>query len=234
MNKLSGQEKVRMQRLIATVQESLMLYEMQQESAKKSAGQKNNFDAVAKKLWDFRVETKNKFPDQYPDIVRNSEKRDWELYQPFRDATSNDGIQVNDMAAGWRNSFDEPSTQGWKPREAFKKITNNEASFDRYSIEAKPAKEAIAMFRPRVPVTPEAKYTLSYDVKSPAAAKFRCRVVCGRKTLANINATADNKHWQQGKGIFTVPADAKQITLYICIYNAPAGGFIDNIELTRQ
>ena len=235
MKKLSAKEKIRLQRLIVTVQESLMLCDMQQQAARKSAGQNNNFDAVAKKLWDFRVENKNKFPDQYPAIVRNSEKRDWDLYQPYRSASGSDGAQLSDLAAGWRNSFDEPSLQGWRARDGFHKITNKDASFDRYSIEVKAAdKLMIALHRPRIPVTPGAKYTLSYDVKAPGSAKFRCRVVCKGKTLTNINVSAVSEHWKQGKGTFTVPADAKQISLYLCVSNAPQGGFIDNVELTRQ
>ncbi len=235
MDKLSAREKFRLKRLIVSVRESLMVYDMQQEAAEKNAGKKNNFDAAAKKLWNFRIENKNEFPDLYPAIVRRSEKRDWDLYQPYRNASGSDGAKLNDLAAGWRNSFDEPSLQGWRARDGYRKITDKDASFDRYSIEAKDTvKSKIVIQRPRVAVTPGAKYTLSYDVKSPATAGFRCRVVCNGKTLTNIKAGANSAHWTQGKGSFTIPADVNMITLYINISNAPKGGLIDNVVLTRQ
>ena len=235
MDKLSAREKVRLRRLIASVTESLMVCNIQFEFAKKSAEQPNNYDAVAKELWDFRTKNKNEFPDNYPFIVRRSEKSEWTLYQPYRSASGNDGAKLNDLAAGWRNSFDDPSLQGWRARDGFKEFTNKEASFDRFSIEVKDTvKSQIVIQRPRVAVTPGAKYTVSYDVKSPATAKFRCRIVADGNTLANIGVVAISKNWKQGKGSFTVPANVNQISIYIYVSNAPKGGFIDNIVLTRQ
>ena len=235
MDKLSAGEKLRLERLIVSVREGLLVYQFELEADKKRADKKNDFDAAAKKLWDFRVANKDKFPDNYPAIVRRSEKREWDLYQPYRSASGSDGAKLNDLAAGWRNSFDEPSLQGWKARDAYREITNKEASFDRFSVAVKDTvKSQIVIHRARIAVTPGAKYTVTYDVKSPATAKFRCRVVCNGKTLTNINAVANNKHWTQGKGTFTVPANIDQITLYINISDAPQGGFIDNVVLTRK
>ena len=234
-DKLSAREKLRLERLIVSIRESVLVYQFKLEAAKKQQGKKNDFDAAAKKLWDLRVENKLKFPDIYPNIVRRSEKSEWAIYQPYRDASGNDGAKLNDLAAGWRNSFDEPSLQGWRARDGFHQLTNKESSFDRFSIQVKDTKKSLIVIqRPRIAVTPGAKYTLSYDVKSPATAKFRCRVVCNGKTLANIGAVATSEHWKQGKGTFTIPADGNQISLYIYVSDAPKGGFIDNVVLTRK
>ena len=208
---------------------------MQMEAVKMSAGQKNDFNAAAKELWDFRAKNKDQFPDDYPSIVYRTEKRYWNSYQPYRNASGSDGAILTDLAAGWRNSFDEPSLQGWRARDGYREITNKEASFDRYSVAAKDTVNSkIVIQRPRVAVTPGAKYTLSYDVKAPGGAKFRCRVVCNGKTLTNISATAVKDHWTQGKGTFTVPADCSALTLYINVANAPQGGYIDNVVLIRK
>ena len=108
-------------------------------------------------------------------------------------------------------------------------------SFDRYSIEAKSATKLEAVIsRMNIPVTPGAKYTISFDVKAPAKATFRLRVISGRKTLKNVTVTASSDQWNQGQAVFTVPKDAEKVTMYIYIADAPAGGFIDNIVLTRQ
>ena len=235
MDKLSAPEQLRLKRLIISAQESIISSKMQMEAVKMSAGQKNDFDAVAKELWEFRAKNKDQFPDNYPAIVYRSEKRYWNNYQPYRNASGSDGAKLTDLAAGWRNSFDEPSLQGWRARDGYREITNKEASFDRYSVTAKATvKSQLVIHRPRVAVTPGAKYTLSYDIKAPGGAKFRCRVVCNGKTLTNIYGKAVNENWTMCKKTFTIPRDVDNITLYISISDAPQGGYIDNVVLTRE
>ncbi len=235
MDKLSAPEQLRLKRLITSAQESIISSKMQMEAVKMSAGQKNDFNAAAKELWDFRAKNKDQFPDNYPSIVYRTEKRYWNSYQPYRNASGSDGAILTDLAAGWRNSFDEPSLQGWRARDGYREITNKEASFDRYSVAAKDTVNSkIVIQRPRVAVTPGAKYTLSYDVKAPGGAKFRCRVVCNGKTLTNISGNAVKENWTQLKKSFTIPQGVDNITLYITIAAAPQGGYIDNIVLSRE
>ena len=90
------------------------------------------------------------------------------------------------------------------------------------------------MYRTGIAVTPGAKYSVSFDVKAPSKATFRLRVVAGRKTLKNITANANSTRWSQAAGTFTVPKDSEKLTMYIYIADAPQGGFIDNVVLTRQ
>ena len=231
-NKLSPAEKKRLDRLIFSLRQNILANDFRREGDLALAGKKNSFTAAAKKLWDFRSKTIKTFPEHYPDIVYRTERLYWNMYQPFRQ--NNSGSVAADPAAGWRNSFDEPSLQGWSPRAGFRQITTKEASFDRYSIETKPIeKSAIILFRPQTPVTPGAKYTISYDVKSALGGKFRLRVTAKGKTLTNISTAVKGSHWVQKKGTFTVPAGTKHITLYLYGYNLPRGGYIDNIVLTR-
>ncbi len=233
-NKLTAQENDRINRLTASVMESLLVSAFCREGDKALAGKDNNFAAAARDLWYYRDSRIAKIPDNYPAIVRRSEKRYWDMYQPYRSAAGNDGVQLSDPGAGWRNSFDEPSTQGWKPRKAFKGITLKEASFDRYSIEVKPVEKAeIVLHKSRIPVTPGAKYDISFDVKAPAGANFRLRIVVSGKTFANIKTSVKGGYWKMAKGTFTVPAGVKELTMYICASDAPEGGFIDNVVLER-
>ena len=90
------------------------------------------------------------------------------------------------------------------------------------------------MYRTNIAVTPGAKYNISFDVKAPSKATFRLRVMAAKKTLKNVTATADSKQWKQGVGTFTVPQGVDKVTMYIFVANAPQGGFIDNVVLTRQ
>ena len=104
-----------------------------------------------------------------------------------------------------------------------------------FSIEAKPAdKLAPVISRPDIAVTPGAKYQISFDVKAPAGATFRLRIVAGKKTLKNIVSTTRGAQWTQSTGNFTVPQGVEKIIMYLFISDAPQGGFIDNVVLKRQ
>ena len=170
----------------------------------------------------------------YGEIIRRSEAKYWAKYQPYLDAIGST-LKLADPAAGWRNSFDLPSMQEWRARKAFKQITNAEASFDRYSIEAKPAeKSEFIIFRPNVAVTPGAKYTITFDAKAEKGGDFSLRVANKSKTMKRIKVSAKGNTWSQAAGTVTIPKNVDKITLYVSIANAPEGGFIDNIVLTRQ
>lgn len=233
-NKLSGTVKKRFARLIFSVKHNILVNRFFREGDLALAGKKNDFNSAAKALWDFRAATVGKFPEHYPAIVRRTEKRYWNMYQPFRQSAGNDGAQLTDLAAGWRNSFDEPSLQGWRARGAFREISMKEASFDRYSLELKTAKKSdIALYRPRIAVTPGAEYEVAYDVKAVNGGNFRIRVVAGGKNIANIAASAKGPHWVRKKGKFTVPEGVKEVAFYLHVSNLSDAGYFDNITLAR-
>lgn len=234
MDKLSPVEKKRFARLLFSVRHNILVNDFRREGDLALAGKKNDFPAAAKKLWDYRAATVKEFPEHYYNIVRRTERRYWMIYQPYRDSTQGDKVQLTDLAAGWRNSFDEPSLQGWSPRKAFKEITMKEASFDRFSVAVKPTSDSeIVIFRPAVAVTPGAKYTIVYDVKAPAGGKFRVRVVAKGKTIANFSTSAKGDNWSQKQGTFTVPAGVDKITLYLYASHLSGEGYFDNVVLTR-
>ena len=199
------------------------------------AGKKNNFNNAAKALWDFRAAHAAELQENYGSIIYRSERKYWSIYQPYIDATSKSSVKLVDPAAGWRHSFDLPDMQGWRRRTAFKEITTAEASFDRYSIAAKPVpgKGEFVMFLPNVAVTPGAKYELSFDAKAPKGGDFSLRVANKSKTMKRIRVSAKGNSWSQGTATINIPKNLEKITLYVTIGNAPEGGFIDNIVLKR-
>ena len=234
-DKLSDSEKFRLNRLILTAQQSLLTADFIQQGDMLLAGKKNDFQSAAKKLWDFRAAHAAELQENYGDIIRRTEDKYWAKYQPYLDATGKGSVKLVDPAAGWRNSFDLPSMQDWRSRKAFKQITNAEASFDRYSIEAKPATQSeFVIFRPNVEVTPGAKYTVSFDAKAVAGGDFTLRIANKSKTLKRVKISTRGNIWTQGKSTLTIPKNVDKIVLYVAIANAPSGGFIDNIVLTRQ
>ena len=233
-DKLSAVEKRRMKRLILTVKHSMLTAELYRQGDLDIAGKKNDFQAAAKALWDFRSKHNGFLQENLAEIVRRSEKKYWARYQPYRDATGNDTMKLVDPAAGWRSSFDLPAMDGWNKRKAFKQITNAEASFDRYSIEAKPAaKSEFVLYRPKVDVTPGAKYEITFDAKAVKGADFTLRIANKSKTMKRIRVSAKGNTWHQGTGMITIPAKLDKINMYVSIGNAPEGGFIDNIVLKR-
>ena len=233
-DKLSPVEKRRMKRLILTVKHSMLTAELYRQGDLAIAGKKNDFQAAAKALWDFRSQNNGFLQENLAEIVRRSEKKYWSNYQPYRDATGNDTMKLSDPAAGWRSSFDLPSMDGWNKRKAFKQITNAEASFDRYSIEAKPAtKSEFVLYRPQIEVTPGAKYEITFDVKAVKGGDFSLRIANKSKTMKRIKVSAKGDKWHQGNGTITIPAKLDKIYMYVSIANAPGGGFIDNIVLKR-
>ena len=234
VTQLDPASKLRFEKFKLVLEHSILASEFIEQSQLHIAEKKNNFPAAAKALLDFRCGKGKVLNEKWGSFFRRQEKNYWTRYQPYRDATSNDMAKLSDIAAGWRNSFDAPAMQEWRPRNGFLRITNAEASFDRYSIQTKPVqKNTVVMNRSGIEVTPGAEYSLSFDVKAPKGGKFRMRVMAGGKALKNISVNGGTATWQQGSAKFTVPADAGKLVLYLYISDAPEGGFIDNIVLTR-
>ena len=234
-DKLSAVEQWRLNRLVLTIRQSLLTAEFIAQGDLAIAGKKNDFTNAAKALWDFRAAHAAELQENYGNIIYRSERKYWAIYQPYVNATSNSSVKLVDPAAGWRHSFDLPDMQGWRKRKAFKEITTAEASFDRYSIAAKPvpAKGEYVMFLPNVAVTPGAKYELSFDAKAPKGGDFSLRVANKSKTMKRIKVSAKGNSWSQGFTTLNIPKNLEKITLYVSIGNAPEGGFIDNIVLKR-
>lgn len=142
---------------------------------------------------------------------------------------------------GWRTSFDLPSYQGWKTRDLKAELTNEDSSFDRWSIrfETQPEKK-IALWRQAVPMTPGAKYKLSFDVKFDEGfgGAAGMRVVAdgsGRRPLAVKYVRRTSAYWQPAACEFEVPGDVTSATVY---FAAGPGGegqnvWLDNVMLER-
>ena len=141
---------------------------------------------------------------------------------------------------GWRASFDLPSFQGWKTRELKAELTNEDSSFDRWSIRFETAPEKkIALWRQGVPVTSGATYSLSFDVKFDEGVKAAgMRVVAeggNRRTLVTKYVKRESPNWQPAACTFDVPADVTKLTIY---FSAGPGGdgrkvWLDNVMLER-
>ena len=234
-DKLSEMEKIRLKRLILTIEQSLLTAEFMHQGDLRIAKKKNNFKNAAKALWDFRVTHAAFLQEGYGEIIRRSELKYWSHYRPYINAISKTPVKQLDQATGWRHSFDQPSMQGWGKRNAFKEITNSEASYGNYSIAAKPVpgKGEFVMYLPGVEVTPDAKYSASFDVKAPQGGDFSLRIANKSRTMKRIKVSAKGNNWHKGSDVITIPADLDQVNFYISIGNAPDGGFIDRIEFIR-
>lgn len=139
---------------------------------------------------------------------------------------------------GWRASFDEPSLQRWKLRDLVGKCTAEKASFDRYSVRfTTRAEKSIALWKPHVPVTPGAKYTLAFDaLADEGAGKCGFRVVAGGKTLASKYFAFAPDVWRRETMEFAVPEGVDSATFYFVVGDGrpDVAVHLDNVVLTRE
>ena len=139
---------------------------------------------------------------------------------------------------GWRASFDAPSLQGWKLRDLVGECSVEAASFDRYSVKLTTRAEGgIGLWLNNTPVTPGAKYSLSFDVKARDCARsMTMRVAAGGKTLASRKVDAVAGDWRQGALSFTVPDGVRTASFYLTVGKGEPGRtvYVDNIVLTRE
>ena len=138
---------------------------------------------------------------------------------------------------GWRASFDLPSFQEWRIRDLKGMYTHETASFDRYSMKfTTRAEKSIAFVRKDVPVTPGAKYTLSFDVKTTeGVGSTGFRIASGGKTVASKYFRGKPGSWvKQGFG-FTVPENVSGVTFYFMVGKGEAGKtlYLDNVLFSR-
>ena len=94
-------------------------------------------------------------------------------------------------------------------------------------------KGEFVLYRPKVDVTPGAKYEISFDVKAVKGGDFSLRIANKSKTMKRIKISAKGDKWYQANGTITIPAKLDKINMYVSIGNAPEGGFIDNIYFKR-
>ena len=141
---------------------------------------------------------------------------------------------------GWLASFDLPSYQGWSTRDLKATLTNKHASFDRWSVEfeTQPTRK-IALWRQNVPVTPGAKYALSFDVKFDEGVESAGMRVVGegekRRDLVRRYVKRNSPYWHAGKAEFEIPEDVKKLTLYFSVGPGGEGrrAWLDNVCLSR-
>ena len=138
---------------------------------------------------------------------------------------------------GWRASFDLPSFQGWNIRDLKGKCTHETASFDRYSVKfTTRAEKSIAFWKRGVPVTPGAKYTLSFDAKTmEGVGTVGFRVASGGKTVASRCFHGKPGSWSKYGFDFTIPGIVGCVTLYFVVGKGESGKtvYLDNVQLKR-
>jgi hypothetical protein len=138
---------------------------------------------------------------------------------------------------GWRASFVLPSLQGWNMRDLKGKCTHETASFDRYSMKfTTRAESSIAFWKRGVPVTPGAKYTLSFDAKTAeGVGTVGFRVASGGKMVASKYSRGKPGAWCKYGFDFNVPENVGKVTLYFVVGEGEADKtlYLDNIQLRR-
>ena len=139
---------------------------------------------------------------------------------------------------GWRTSFDMPGLQGWRIRDLEGKCTFETSSFDRYSVKFKTrAEKSIALWRNDVPVTPGAKYTVSFDVKTTkGAGAVGIRVASSGKTIASRYFRGEPDNWRKHSMEFTVPDSTDSVALYVVVGEGAENLtiYLDHIVLSRN
>ena len=140
----------------------------------------------------------------------------------------------------WRTSFDVPGLEGWKARDGFLRITDAEASFDKYAVEGVITEPStIVLFR-RVPVQPGKRYGVSFDAKfDETVTSVGLKAVVwadgGRQNLGRAVLKSPSKLWQEGKFTYQAPEGVTNVTFYVYA-EGPAKGakfLIDNVASER-
>jgi len=140
----------------------------------------------------------------------------------------------------WRTSFDVPGLEGWKSRDGFLRITDAEASFDKYAVEGVITEPStIVLFR-RVPVQPGKTYDVSFD------AKFGEDVTCvglrsvvwadgKRQNLGRAVLKTPSKLWQEGRFSYQAPVGVTNVTFYVFAEGPTKGArfLFDNVLSER-
>jgi hypothetical protein len=108
-------------------------------------------------------------------------------------------------------------------------------------VELKPAsteKDTIGIWRRAVPVTPGAKYKLSFDFKFDNVPHGVIRVLSDQRKVLFRAVTRNNGKgfWIPNEVEFTVPENCRSLDIYVNIGkgDANARAYVDNIVLTRQ
>lgn len=231
---LSPLEQKRFRRLKLNAEHSLYIARFTQEGQLKLANQKNRLEEAAKILWDFRLNAGKELPVCWGRAFGFEEKRFWEKTSIYHKYVLKDELNVDDPAAGWFNSFDAGSSQGWRLRNGFEKFSDKSTASGKFSVQSKKSKQEVYVIsKHALPVTPGAEYAVSFETKAPAGGSFRLRVRDNTsKDLCQIRVNCKGNTWKKGSARFKVPANLKSITIYCCA-KAPQGGFIDNIRLKR-
>ena len=193
-------------------------------------------EAAGQELLKFRLLHRKDFPQNWGSLFGRSELSCWNRTEYYQTHVVKTSVSMKDPAAGWRSSFDMPSLDGWKKREGFGAITNQEASFDRYSLEIPPLdKRRIVIWRPKIPVTPGAEYQLSYDVKTEGPQNgVILRVVRNGKTFHMLKNQAAPGYWKQVESTLKIPSDTKELTFYLLAEPSRTRRWVDNIQFIRK
>ncbi len=197
-------------------------------------------EACARALDAFRKANRSRIFDEFGNIIRDTELASWKQVGFYREEVENGSSNPADPAAGWRSSFDQPGLDGWTEREAFVCVSDETASFDKYSVKLKtsPDGSKIGLWRQGVAVTPGAAYRLSFDMKldsGVASAGMRVLSEDERVTLARCDLKRKSDYWQAGDMTFKVPSDCASLTLYVHVGKGRDNAFVyvDNIVLER-
>ena len=231
---LTDRERFRLENLIVQVKHQLA-------SVRFYDAVTNNKDVekYARALIGFRIANREAINDTFGLIFGSGERKYWKNVPFYYAEVLRTPNNTADPAAGWRASFDAPGLGEWKARDAFVKVSDATASFDKFAVELQPqaAGNRIGIWRNQVPVTPGAAYLLSWDFKFTGDVKHGIvRVVAedGKVLLRQVTRNR-SKHWIADKARLQIPGNCSSIRIYVITGpgSDTAKTYVDNIQLKR-
>ena len=228
---ITPDNRPKLERLKLALEHSILSHEFT------TAGAGTDQDALeksAEKLLAFRIKNSSSLYDLWRYVFYGTERKIWLRTRCGETFLSKNRQKSADLASYWRSSFDTPALDNWTAGEAFDGYSDKEASFDRFSIAVKKGNKTDRLLTREAPVTPGAKYKLSFDAKSNGSTVFILKVTGNGKTLAELKLEAGSKNWKSGSTGLTIPANCNSVSMQLLRGRSTAQSWIDNIEFTRQ
>ena len=220
----------KLERLKLTLKHSLLVHEFNHAAAGKDQAA---LEKSAENLLDFRMKNSHQLYDLWRHVFYGTERPIWLRTRCGTAFLRKNSQKSDDEASYWRSSFDTPALDNWTAGEAFENYSEKEASFDRYSIAVKKGGKRARLLSRKAPVTPGAKYKLSFDAKSSGKTVFLLKVAAKGKSLTELKLEAGSKNWKSGSVELTIPKNCTTVSMQLLREATTAKSWIDNIEFTR-
>lgn len=220
----------KLERLKLALEHSILAHEFISAA---SGNDQNFLEKCAEKLLAFRIKNSRSLHDLWRYVFYGTERKIWQRTRCGTAFLKKNPQKSADLASYWRSSFDTPALDNWSAKEAFDGFSDKEASFDRFSISVKKGNKKVSLLSREVPVTPGAKYRISFDAKSSGKTAFELKVTGDGKNLAELKLEAGSKNWKSASTELTVPANCNCVSMQLLRGKTTAQSWIDNIEFTR-